>query len=79
MISSTPPDMRIILLIVGFCFGALLEGYVYTTISIKHMHHSLNSQKLHYSVAGFGVPGAICSSMLVSLGYSIKIQFISET
>lgn len=37
--------MRIILIIIGFCFGALLEG-----------------------VAGFGVPGAICSSMMVALG-----------
>ncbi|KAI8088032.1 lactate permease [Gilbertella persicaria] len=46
MISSTPPDLRVILLIIGFCFGALLEG-----------------------VAGFGVPGAICSSMMVSLGF----------
>lgn len=45
MISNTPPDMRIILIIIGFCFGALLEG-----------------------VAGFGVPGAICSSMMVALG-----------
>ncbi|KAI9261751.1 lactate permease [Sporodiniella umbellata] len=42
----TPPDKRIILLIIGFAFGALLEG-----------------------VAGFGVPGAICSSILVSLGF----------
>ncbi|KAI9273506.1 lactate permease [Helicostylum pulchrum] len=46
MISSTPADMRVILIIIGFCFGALLEG-----------------------VAGFGVPGAICSSMMVSLGF----------
>lgn len=45
MISNTPPDNRVILIIIGFCFGALLEG-----------------------VAGFGVPGAICSSMMVSLG-----------
>lgn len=28
MLTSTPPDMRIILLIIGFCFGALLEGTV---------------------------------------------------
>jgi lactate permease len=44
MISSTPPDKRVILIIIGFCFGALLEG-----------------------VAGFGVPDAICSSMIMSL------------
>ncbi|CAO3645424.1 unnamed protein product [Mucor hiemalis] len=47
MISNTPPDNRVILIIIGFCFGALLEG-----------------------VAGFGVPGAICSSMMVSLGFN---------
>ncbi|CAO0792467.1 unnamed protein product [Mucor circinelloides] len=46
MMTNTPPDKRIILLIISFCFGSLLEG-----------------------VAGFGVPGAICSSMLVSLGF----------
>ncbi|KAI8333576.1 lactate permease [Chlamydoabsidia padenii] len=46
MITNTPPDQRVILLIVGFAFGALLEG-----------------------VAGFGVPGAICSAMMVSLGF----------
>ncbi|KAI9022318.1 lactate permease [Phycomyces nitens] len=42
----TPPDKRVILVIVGYCFGALLEG-----------------------VAGFGVPGAICSPLMVSLGF----------
>ncbi|KAI8641835.1 lactate permease [Parasitella parasitica] len=46
MISNTPPDKRVLLLIISFCFGSLLEG-----------------------VAGFGVPGAICSSLLVSLGF----------
>ncbi|KAI8099691.1 lactate permease [Halteromyces radiatus] len=46
MITNTPPDQRVILLIVGFAFGALLEG-----------------------VAGFGTPGAICSAMMVSLGF----------
>ncbi|KAG2176909.1 hypothetical protein INT43_007563 [Umbelopsis isabellina] len=46
MISNTPPDKRILLLIIGYSFGALLEG-----------------------VAGFGTPGAICSSLLVSLGF----------
>ncbi|CEP19532.1 hypothetical protein [Parasitella parasitica] len=52
MITNTPPDKRVILLIISFCFGSLLEG-----------------------VAGFGVPGAICSSLLVSLGQVIKAQF----
>ncbi|KAI9280783.1 lactate permease [Sporodiniella umbellata] len=37
---------RVILLIIGYSFGALLEG-----------------------VAGFGTPGAICSSLMVSLGF----------
>ncbi|CAO3627506.1 unnamed protein product [Cunninghamella echinulata] len=46
MITSIPADQRIALLIVGFAFGALLEG-----------------------VAGFGTPGAICSSILVSLSF----------
>ncbi|KAG0172595.1 hypothetical protein DFQ30_010121 [Apophysomyces sp. BC1015] len=46
MITNTPPDTRIILLIIGYSFGALLEG-----------------------VAGFGTPGAICSSLMVSLGF----------
>ncbi|KAJ2956115.1 hypothetical protein NQZ79_g8001 [Umbelopsis isabellina] len=46
MISNTPPDKRILLLIIGYSFGALLEG-----------------------VAGFGTPGAICSPLLVSLGF----------
>ncbi|KAI8579840.1 hypothetical protein K450DRAFT_294653 [Umbelopsis ramanniana AG] len=46
MISNTPADKRILLLIIGYSFGALLEG-----------------------VAGFGTPGAICSSLLVSLGF----------
>ncbi|KAH8549432.1 lactate permease, partial [Umbelopsis sp. PMI_123] len=46
MISNTPADKRILLLIIGYSFGALLEG-----------------------VAGFGTPGAICSSLMVSLGF----------
>ncbi|KAI8883020.1 lactate permease [Backusella circina FSU 941] len=46
MLYYTPPDKRIILLIIGYSFGALLEG-----------------------VAGFGTPGAICSSLMVSLGF----------
>lgn len=46
MIHNTPADRRILVLIIGFSFGALLEG-----------------------VAGFGTPGAICSSLMVSLGF----------
>ncbi|KAI8055564.1 lactate permease [Gilbertella persicaria] len=46
ILTYTPPDKRIILLIIGYSFGALLEG-----------------------VAGFGTPGAICSSLMVSLGF----------
>ncbi|KAI7897404.1 lactate permease [Mucor mucedo] len=46
LLTYTPPDKRIILLIIGYSFGALLEG-----------------------VAGFGIPGAICSSLMVSLGF----------
>ncbi|KAI8646113.1 lactate permease [Parasitella parasitica] len=46
ILAYTPPDTRIILLIIGFSFGALLEG-----------------------VAGFGTPGAICSSLMVSVGF----------
>ncbi|KAG1461980.1 hypothetical protein G6F46_002968 [Rhizopus delemar] len=46
MLTYTPPDKRVILLIIGYSFGALLEG-----------------------VAGFGTPGAICSSLMVSLGF----------
>lgn len=46
MIHNTPADRRILILIISFSFGALLEG-----------------------VAGFGTPGAICSSLMVSLGF----------
>ncbi|KAI8369204.1 lactate permease [Choanephora cucurbitarum] len=46
ILAYTPADKRIILLIVGYSFGSLLEG-----------------------VAGFGTPGAICSSLMVSLGF----------
>ncbi|KAL7315468.1 hypothetical protein PS15m_004683 [Mucor circinelloides] len=46
ILAYTPPDTRIILLIIGYSFGALLEG-----------------------VAGFGTPGAICSSLMVSVGF----------
>ncbi|KAI7860199.1 lactate permease [Circinella umbellata] len=46
IVTNTPPDMRVLLLVIGYAFGALLEG-----------------------VAGFGTPGAICSALLVSLGF----------
>jgi L-lactate transport len=46
MIYNVPPDKRILLLLIAFSFGALLEG-----------------------VAGFGTPVAICSALLVALGF----------
>ena len=41
-----PNDRRVVLVVIGFCFGALLEG-----------------------IAGFGTPVAICSSLLIMVGY----------
>ncbi len=46
MIDHLPGDKRVVLVVIGFCFGALLEG-----------------------VAGFGTPIAICSSLLIALGF----------
>src|SRR6266516_3002526 len=46
MIYNVPTDKRILLLLIAFSFGALLEG-----------------------VAGFGTPVAICSALLVALGF----------
>ncbi|KAI9316721.1 lactate permease [Dichotomocladium elegans] len=46
MLTNTPADKRVFLLLVAFSFCAVLEG-----------------------VAGFGTPGAICSALLVSLGF----------
>ena len=46
MIQHMPGDKRVVLVVIGFCFGALLEG-----------------------VAGFGTPVAICSSLLIALGF----------
>ena len=46
MIDHMPGDKRVVLVVIGFCFGALLEG-----------------------VAGFGTPVAICSSLLIALGF----------
>ena len=46
MIEHMPSDKRVVLVVIGFGFGALLEG-----------------------VAGFGTPIAICSSLLIALGF----------
>ena len=46
LIANLPNDRRVILVVIGFCFGALLEG-----------------------VAGFGVPVAITSSLLILIGF----------
>ncbi len=46
VLDHLPNDRRIVLVVIGFCFGALLEG-----------------------VAGFGVPVAITSSLLIMVGY----------
>jgi lactate permease len=46
VIDHLPSDKRVVLIVIGFCFGALLEG-----------------------VAGFGTPIAICSALLIALGF----------
>jgi lactate permease len=46
LIDNLPNDRRIIMVVVGFCFGCLLEG-----------------------VAGYGLPVAITSSILIALGF----------
>jgi lactate permease len=46
MLQNLPNDRRVVLVIVGFCFGCLLEG-----------------------VAGYGLPVAITSSLLIALGF----------
>ncbi|HET9921880.1 MAG TPA: L-lactate permease [Ktedonobacteraceae bacterium] len=48
MVFNVPTDKRILLLIVGFSFGALMEG-----------------------IAGFGTPVAICSALLIALGFPV--------
>ncbi|KAI9320787.1 lactate permease [Dichotomocladium elegans] len=55
IVTYTPPDLRMILLVIGYAFGALLEG-----------------------VAGFGTPGAICSALMVSLGFD-KLDALTYT
>ena len=46
MIENLPNDRRVVLVVIGFCFGCLLEG-----------------------VAGYGLPVAITSSLLIALGF----------
>jgi lactate permease len=46
IIAHLPSDKRVVLIVIGFCFGSLLEG-----------------------VAGFGTPIAICSALLIALGF----------
>jgi lactate permease len=46
VLTHVPDDRRVVLVLIGFCFGALLEG-----------------------IAGFGVPVAITSSLLIMVGY----------
>ncbi|MDE2404584.1 MAG: L-lactate permease [Sphingomonadales bacterium] len=45
MVEHLPNDRRVVVIVVGFCFGCLIEG-----------------------VAGYGLPVAITSSLLISLG-----------
>ena len=46
IVAHLPDDRRVVLIVIGFCFGALLEG-----------------------VAGFGTTVAICSALLIALGF----------
>src|ERR1700736_4967610 len=46
LMAHVPNDRRVVLVVIGFCFGCLLEG-----------------------IAGFGVPVAITSSLLILIGY----------
>ncbi len=46
IVDNLPNDRRVVLVVVGFCFGCLLEG-----------------------VAGYGLPVAITSSLLIALGF----------
>jgi L-lactate transport len=48
MVYNVPPDKRVLLLVIGFSFGALMEG-----------------------IAGFGTPVAICSALLIALGFPV--------
>lgn len=75
MLSYTPPDKRILLIVIGYCFGALLEGGndchesgAYICLFVRYETLLMHLCKYLFLVAGFGTPGAICSSLLVSLG-----------
>jgi lactate permease len=46
ILQNLPNDRRVVLIVIGYCFGALLEG-----------------------IAGFGTPIAICSSLLILVGW----------
>jgi lactate permease len=46
IVDHLPSDKRVVLVVIGFCFGALLEG-----------------------IAGFGTPVAVCSALLIALGF----------
>ena len=48
MIHNVPADRRVLLIVIGFSFGALMEG-----------------------IAGFGTPVAICSALLIGLGFPV--------
>jgi len=60
LLSSLPDDRRVVLVVIGFCFGALLEG-----------------------VAGSGTPVAICSALLIAVGWkpidAVVITLIFDT
>lgn len=67
IVTNTPPDQRVLLLVIGFAFGALLEGERTRTAWMNRNSDVVLccSQK---GVAGFGTPGAICSALMASLG-----------
>src|SRR5438067_254976 len=58
--SSVTPDPRVQAVIIGFCFGALLEA-----------------------LAGFGTPVAICSVMLIAVGFkpikAVVVALVADT
>ena len=60
MVYNVPADKRILLILISFCFGALVEG-----------------------IAGFGTPIAICSALLIALGFpafeAITLTLIFDT
>ena len=60
MVYNVPADKRILLILIGFCFGALMEG-----------------------ISGFGTPIAICSALLIALGFpafeAITLTLIFDT